>query len=716
MNIKSKADNHPARVPNLSQTAVKLLTAGRIMCFVLLFLAVLGAPLYKSALGGISGSTAVWRISLVLGLLTAADCWLRSIGRPDKGDCDEIPEFSIWGSRWPQLLLLCTFLLCINLFVVNLRNPKSWGLVTGNDQPQYYSYLHSWVFDRDLDFENEYRMMPGILEVMRTGHPEDPAHNVAPVGTPVLWMPFYLSAHMGVYLLRLAGNDVPADGISSPYAAGVAFGSIFLAWVGMLLVYKTLSNRFSDRAAFFSTILLWLATPLLWYLTDEVWMSHACSFFSAAVVFRLWDKHREKRPMSMWAALGAAIGLAMLVRPSHIALFVLPIADTVTRIHTQKQIVKPVRALGLCTACMLAAFIPQLAVWWLRTGFHVPSGNPMQWSHPAIVKILFSAHHGLFAWHPVTLLGFVGVVFLWKRSRHLAVCIGLVLLLNLYLNASVESWYGGTSFGMRRFIGSLPFMAPSLAAVGSSAVDSLRKRPSVPVAICVLALFLYNSMLAVIFREHWIHPSDPVAFRNVWVTQATVFHQSFGNPFSYPANLWFAAKHAVSPAQYDELGGALPGKEKRISAEGSGLRAYLGFGWQTDTKASFGPDVSFMATERRCSLLLPIREGVAYLVEMQIALPKHSAKEPSVSLRLNGRQVGVADLRTDKPVNLKVKLEEEVTQDGVNELELAFTHLRSQPWPDRTPMQGGKGLEVGPIQPFTCAAFLTRLSVTPIAE
>jgi len=698
--------------PLLSVT-LKLLMAGRILCFVLLFFAILGAPLYKSVMGGFSGSNAVWRTSLILGLIAVADCWLRTVREPARPDDIESRAFNIWGSPWPRLLFLCVFLFCVNMFVVNMRNPKGWGLVTGNDQPQYYSYLHSWVFDRDLDFANEYELIPGIQEMMEEYHPENPTQNVAPIGTPLLWIPFYLAAHAGVGLLRVAGADVPADGISSPYAAGVGFGSIFMAWLGMLMVYATLRGRFSDRSAFFSTLLLWLATPILWYLTDEVWMSHACSFFVAALVFWLWEKRHTGRTPGGWALLGAAIGLAALVRPSHLVLASLPLADAVLDMRARKPISSSAKDLGLCLACVIATFLPQLLVWWLRTGFHPPPGSPMRWSRPALVPVLFSAHHGLFPWHPVLLLGFVGIVFLWKRSRHFALSLAIVLLLSVYLNASLEGWSGGASFGMRRFVGFLPFMAPGLAAFGSWTVNVCGTSPSVPAAIMVLAIFLYNNLLLVVFREHWISPIDPVSFQTVWATQTALFHESFGNPFSYPANLWFAAQYGVSPSQYDLLGGALPPTDRKIVVQGFRLRPYLGSGWQKSTAASFRHDASFMAVERHCSVLLPLRGGQAYKVEMELALPRGIGQDPSVTLSLNGRVVGVTPLRTDKKMNLKVDFDANLTRDGVNVLGLTFDHLKSERWPDRTTMQGGKGLDARKSRPLTSAAYLSKLTVTP---
>ncbi len=77
------------------------------------------------------------------------------------------------------------------------------------------------------------------------------------------------------------------------------------------------------------------------------------------------------------------------------------------------------------------------------------------------------------------------------------------------------------------------------------------------------------------------------------------------------------------------------------------------------------------------------------------------------------RSCAVPVLRADRPMNLKMKLDENKTRDGVNVLELAFTDLVARPWPDRTAMQGGKGLSAGKRRSMTVAAFLSKLAVTP---
>jgi len=91
----------------------------------------------------------------------------------------------------------------------------------------YYAYLRSLVFDRDLNFKNEYSYFePAFSEdtkpvtttwakgdVTRTGM----VPNTFPVGPALLWSPFYLVAHFVALGLNVLGASIPINGYSLPY-------------------------------------------------------------------------------------------------------------------------------------------------------------------------------------------------------------------------------------------------------------------------------------------------------------------------------------------------------------------------------------------------------------------------------------------------------------------------------------------------------------------
>src|SRR5512135_2008959 len=94
-------------------------------------------------------------------------------------------------------------LVLVFLISIPLLTPR----VSASDEIEYFSYLHSVVFDRDLNFMNEYQHFCGLTpqecitsrfqETFIDKHtPTGLQINFGPIGSAVLWLPFYLIAHL----------------------------------------------------------------------------------------------------------------------------------------------------------------------------------------------------------------------------------------------------------------------------------------------------------------------------------------------------------------------------------------------------------------------------------------------------------------------------------------------------------------------------------------
>ncbi|MBI5091610.1 MAG: hypothetical protein HZB26_04100 [Candidatus Hydrogenedentes bacterium] len=714
MTSKPKADApKPSDTEGVSlfTIAMRVAVTGQLVAFLLLFLAVVATPVSARLIGGLCGADAVWRLSLMAGLLSLVRCWIAEIIERFDQDETKTPDTAgaaEWAVRWYRFGLVCFFLISLNAFTWGLQRPDYWGLVSGHDQPEYFAYLHSWVFDHDLNFQNEYdRIAQNPEDLMDRSESPPKAVNVAPIGAPVLWLPFYLATHAAVHVLRWFGLESPADGLSSPYATGVAFGNLALVWFGMFLVWESARKFSSARSAFFTIALLWLATPLSWYIVDEAWMSHGCAFFTGALVLYLWSKGPENRSAAGWAALGGAVGLAALVRPSEAALVIVLAADAAVLARTRPYV--SLRYLGLGEACMAGVFSLQLMTWYCMSGLSQPPGSPMMWAHPAILLTLFSARHGLFSWHPAAWLGILGVPLLWRRSPRVAVTTGFVLALSLYINASIADWSAGVSFGARRLIATLPFMAPGIAAAGSWGVATVRKRPWTLATAGVVALAMYNQMLLTQFREHWFNPGDAISFRNVWATGGMLFQARFGHPFSYPANLLFAARNGTGPAQYDILASARP-SELTINAAGPDLQNFLGKGWEAPHRNWYAPNAYVVAEQSECALLLPLERGRKYSVIVQLTPPPNRGRPQTVSITLNGAEYGRVTLEQAAGKNVEVVVSGDRAIEGLNVLGMSFSSVTTVPLgPPGGAVERGLTVKTRHDQP--CAAFLTRLTV-----
>jgi len=706
-------DEDESRLPGLRIVAIlyAVLTGAAVF---LVFVALISAPMQTRMFSGLLGAQAVYLYSAIAALLSMQWVWLRNSTLFAQSTGQLRPDEDVRHDRGARLVFFLLFLACACAFNSSFRGEWHFGLAMGHDQPQYYAYLHSWVFDHDLDFENELKAIPGVWDLMANAHPDRPVHNVAPIGSPFLWLPFYLAAIAVVHGVNAwTSAEWPTDGISAPFAVAAAFGSMALAFAGLLLTHSALRRYFSHRAAFFSVLLMAVGSPLMWYVIDQPLMSHAPSFFAGALVFFLWAGWRDSASYLRYGLIGAAIGLAMLVRPSHAALLLLPLIDWgIQTVRTARgELEKDPETtndlppfartgiqLGLILGAMLVIFSGQLFTWYFRYGFNLPEGSPMNFLRPNIVAVLFSAQHGLFAWHPVLYAGFLGVPLLWRKSRVLCVSTALVLLTYTYFNAAIEIWWAGGSFGMRRFVGTLAFVTPGIAAAGCLVVAFVRRRPTVLIWAIAAILIVWNVGLTVGIRQSYISFYQPKTFENVWQSVASIAHDRIGNPGSYPANLWFAARNGVSPGRYDLLSGfrqesflGITPPDAEVETfdiadlkplRGIPVRNFLGRGWYDTLPDSIRKNGAWCAYSKEPALLLPMRKEWSYTMELGLRTPDHFQQSQFAKFRLNGKEIsGVVELPVGEDTVLRIDIPEDATRDGVNTFALEFRY--EHPFPDR---------------------------------
>ena len=148
---------------------------------------------------------------------------------------------------WPSLLLVAVFVLSL---------PAVTPRLYASDEIEYFAYLRSLWFDQDLSFDNEYRYFydAGIAQGTRpreggTGFygdlfsetfleastPTGLRPNFAPIGSAILWAPFYAVADLTARTMAWFGSQVPVDGYSRPYLVAVSYGSAVYGFLAVVL-------------------------------------------------------------------------------------------------------------------------------------------------------------------------------------------------------------------------------------------------------------------------------------------------------------------------------------------------------------------------------------------------------------------------------------------------------------------------------------------------
>jgi hypothetical protein len=366
-----------------------------------------------------------------------------------------------------------------------------------SDEIEYFAYLRSLAFDRDLDFENEYRYfyernpqaLAGFHHTFLELKDEATGRrlNFGPLGSALLWSPFYLMAHLLLVGLRALGlSSVPADGLSWPYVAAACYASATLGFLGLLVTHDGLRRflRVGDGAATAAVLALWLGSPLLYYVTVAPGFSHAPGLFAVALL--LWLTLREWAEPSQgygrWALLGLLGGLAALVREQDGLFLAMPgllLLERTWRAREERGALRrgSLRGLVMAMAAFLA-FVPQLLAYRsLYGGFH-PSPivrQKMQYWSPHFLDVLFDPAHSLFFWSPLLLVATLGLVFASGRERPYALALA-GLLLQVWICGSIQTWSQNGAFGMRRFLSATPCFALGLAPLAARALDRGARR------------------------------------------------------------------------------------------------------------------------------------------------------------------------------------------------------------------------------------------------
>jgi hypothetical protein len=391
----------------------------------------------------------------------------------------------------------------VALFILTL--PLVTPRIRAADEIEYYSILRSLVMDADLEFGNEYehfyrRDPQGLAGFKETfldrREPHSGRHiNFAPMGAALLWSPFFLAAHASVTVLRALGADLAADGYSWPYLAAVSFASDLYGLLGLLLIHDALVRfgRFSDATAALAVGALWLSTPVLYYMTIAPGFGHAPSLFAVAFLTWLFLRlgTRPEAGARDYLLIGLAGGLAGCVREQDVLFLAMPaghLAWQAVRHGRFRALIGHGLALGAGAAL---ALLPQLVAYRSLTGAWGPTQlvmRKMSFGSPHFLEVLVDPGHGLFLWSPILLLAVGGLLALavTRREAHFWL-LALGLLLQVWINGSIESWHLAGAFGSRRFVGATPVLAFGLATL----LGALAARAGRATAAAIVALFVW---------------------------------------------------------------------------------------------------------------------------------------------------------------------------------------------------------------------------------
>jgi len=373
--------------------------------------------------------------------------------------------------------------LCL-VFILTL--PLYTPRIYASDEIQYFSYLHSVVFDFNLDFTNEYEYFISINPKKYEGFKKDLLDkknennlpiNVAPIGSALLWSPFYLTAHGISSLGNAMGiKAFNPNGYSPFYIFSVTFASLLYGFAGIIMCYLLAREFLSRFWAAFGCIIIWLASPLIFYMSITPPMSHANSLFTISLWVFVWHRTRGwkleetgrfvpgKRSLKAWFALGVLGALMTMVREQDGTVMVVVAIEALLsyRVSLRERNWSEVRRLFggnlLLVAGLIVGIIPQLLTYQFLNGHPSPStivGNKLRFLNPQLLGLMIDPNHGMFLWSPVLIPSMAGIIMMWfnRKLRLISILLFAAWLAELYISASFLTWTMAGSYGARRMVG-----------------------------------------------------------------------------------------------------------------------------------------------------------------------------------------------------------------------------------------------------------------------
>jgi hypothetical protein len=563
-----------------------------------------------------------------------------------------------WLDGWRLLLLL----------VALWQVPGVYGAL-GGDGYEYYAFPRSALFDRDLQFANDFAGLGSRPVLSSRGE----ITSRVPIGVGLVWAPFVVGAHVGTTLATWAGASVRADGFSMPYTSAVTLASFLYGWAGLLLLESLLRPRYGRAVAALVVVAIFLATPLQFYMVANPFMSHAPSVFAACLMVFLWLRARDLVTRRAWAWVGAAAGLLCLIRSQDAVLAALPLLDLLARRRT--------RRLDLVTAFVLGpllAVLLQVLVWFRMYGADfvsvVAESNWVGQTSPQVMGVLFSPRHGLFTWTPLYVLCVFGWFGWLRRDLRLGALFLLGFALCVFVNSLLADWWGSHAFGQRRLL-----VLTALFALGlGESLDFLRRRPVWPLAALVLALVVWNRQLASIYQ------SESVAAKGQAITVDRLLpaqvdlltRRLVAAQDVLPSAVWAVLYDNLRGLWLDDGAGPLRG-EIDLGREPD-LPPLVGDGW-------FAPETEGGVTLRRSRgrrswLRLPLRWAVDTRVFVR-ARPEYEAVPVTLRLEVNGRMRGEAPLRAEW-ADYEFLVPGEAWRTGFNDVALVYSTTPRETIPD----------------------------------
>jgi hypothetical protein len=416
----------------------------------------------------------------------------------------------------PEFILACYIL----IFVFFKHPANSWERVINSDGKGYYAYLPAVFIYHDLDYqfieyyEDKYYPSDRLVFKEFRVRTEGGIVNKCFPGLAILWLPFFLVAHL---INQLTGNE--PDGYSILYQYSIAFAALFYLWIGCRFLFKLITRINADeKLAASITLLIGLGTNLIFYTIIEGSMTHVYSFALVTLfLYSTFELFYHKN--SKWFIISAILySLIVLIRPLNgLIIILVPVMRSLAVQTSSPSEKKRWSASDFLVGItiMLILFTIPLILWHLQTGRWIVYSygeEHFNFSDPHFFSILFSYNRGWFVYTPVAFIALAGFPGLLKTDRQSFFWLSGFLLIFIFISSCWWMWYYASKCGQRIFVDFLSLTGILLLFL----LLSLQSKRILKTGVTIL-LFLLTGLNLLQFYQHsrWIFPPIDID-RNIY--------------------------------------------------------------------------------------------------------------------------------------------------------------------------------------------------------
>lgn len=401
------------------------------------------------------------------------------------------PRVSPW-SRWIVAGLFALVLL--HRFWPGWGPDFDNGRMIAWDTYGYYLYLPALILHGDPGLEQRAWLdrLQAEYKPTATFYQAIPGHRGRqvlkyPMGMALLWLPFFLVAHAAARPLGFA-----ADGLSPPYSSAILAGGLLYAFAGLWLLRAVLLRHFGDRVTAWVLVLVTLGTNYWAQTASDAVMPHSTLFALNALILWLTLRWHDTRQRLFAILIGLALGLATIARPTEVLWALVPL------LWARKELRHEWRSVVACAAAFAAMIAPQLVYWRYASGSWVTYTYVERFAlaSPFLSEVLFSYKKGWLVYTPLVVFALAGFLFIWRGKRELFWPLFVLVVVDVWVVASWESWWYGPSLGQRALMELLPALALPLGAL----IAFLDERATAPIRwplailmACTVALNLFQN-------------------------------------------------------------------------------------------------------------------------------------------------------------------------------------------------------------------------------